>query len=84
MHDTGIIIRNSLAVYYQGGIFVEVIFHTADDVLGVDRDVIVSVWSRLLVIEADRVTKFVDHDTFLKEENYRFKKNPDGAPGNVF
>lgn len=51
-----------------GGVLLEVEEHTGRNVLTYDRDVIVSVRTSLFVMEAERVTHFVNNDAFLKSD----------------
>ena len=65
MHDTQIIIRHAIVVYSWRRVSLEVEFGAALDIGIVNRNELVAVGSRLLVLEADGVAQFVHDDAFL-------------------
>ena len=66
MHDTFVIVRNVVRIDLVQVIFLELAEFGGMDVFGVDFHVLVSVWTSLLVLEAQRMTKLMSSDSFLK------------------
>ncbi len=66
MHDTGVIVVNVKRVDDCLGVFLKVEEYAGGDVLSQDPDEAVSVWSRLLMMETNRVTNLVDDGALLQ------------------
>ena len=65
VHNTAVVIWNVECADLVSGVLSEVVLYTGLDVGRVDGDECVSVWSCLLVLEADGVSHLVDDDSFL-------------------
>ena len=65
MHYAPKVIRNIVVFYHIVAVFLEVVEDIGRDVVFVDDDVIVSVWPRLFVMKAQRVTHLVNYRAFL-------------------
>ena len=73
VHDGRVVILHTTAVDGWGGVFLEVKLHPPLDVVVVDRDVAIAVWTSLFMMEADGMTQFMDDHAFLEEERDTFE-----------
>jgi len=65
MHNTGVIIWYVIVILLGWAVLHKVIFQPLLNVLSPDVNVAISVWAGLFVIKTDRVSHFVNDDTFL-------------------
>ena len=68
VHDGPNVIRDLFGRHFVPCVLVEVAFVAGQDILQVDRDVVVPVRSGLFVVEADGVTDLVRNDSKLETE----------------
>ena len=65
MHDAVVVVADAVIVEHVRSAALEVVLLAGDDVVEEDADVLVAVGARLLVVEADGVTKLVYDHRFL-------------------
>ena len=70
MHHAGIVVWHAMVILDARRVTLEVVLCAPDDVLVQNADVIVTVRSRLLVMETNRVTHFVDGYSFLVKKEW--------------
>ena len=68
MHDARVVVRDFIVVLYLGGVPLEVILRSPDDVLSQYTDVATPVRPRLLMVESNSVPQLVHDHTFLDNE----------------
>ena len=68
MHDTRVIIRNVHVPDNVPGILFKVVVKMSWDIGADDLNVLISVGSRLLVVQSQGVTYFVDYHAFLRNK----------------
>jgi hypothetical protein len=70
VHDAVVVIGDVVVLYGAPRVALEVVEQVGGDVAGHDSDVVVSVRTRLLVVQAQGVANLMDEDAFLEGGNH--------------
>lgn len=76
VHNAGVVVRHTVTVDSLCGILLEVEFHSLHYIIVKDADILVSVWSGLLMLEPNCMSKLMNDDAFLQKKQVRNPLSP--------